>query len=375
MEFVFDSFVMKREFPALEVGAAYRSDRYWCGEHASGITTTPKESHEAFFLADLACEQLEALAAADDEQPFHLRLDFWGPHQPFFPTKEFADMYEPEDIPVYGSFADTLKGKPALYWQDPHDNLTDADGRFATPSNLSWGEWQRIMARAYAHITMVDAAGGLVLDKLDELGLAEDTLVIWTADHGDALASHGGRIDKGSYLTEEVLRVPLAMRHPGRIARGQISQTLTCGTDIAPTILDAAGTAFERPVDGESLLPVATTGGSGRPSLLVETYGHGFGTIEPGRALIKDRYKLIAWQNHEGELYDLEADPYELVNLYQQAAYRSTVLDLEAELDEWLRKTGDQDFGAPISDDFRAADEQKLQELIWRRASVNDASK
>ena len=126
MEFVFDSFVMKREFPALEVGAAYRSERYWCGEHASGITTTPKESHEAFFLADLASEQLEALAAADDKQPFHLRLDFWGPHQPFFPSKEFADMYEPEDIPVYGSFADTLEGKPALYWQDPHDNLTDA---------------------------------------------------------------------------------------------------------------------------------------------------------------------------------------------------------------------------------------------------------
>ena len=89
---------------------------------------------------------------------------------------------------------------------------------------------------------------------------------------------------------------------------------LACGTDIAPTILDAAGTAFERPVDGESLLPLATAGGSGRPSLLVETYGHGFGTIEPGRALIMDQYKLIAWQNHEGELYDLEADPYELVN-------------------------------------------------------------
>jgi len=375
VEYVFDSFVMKREFPALEVGATYRSDRYWCGEHASGITATPKESHEAFFLADLACEQLDALAAADDEQPFHLRLDFWGPHQPFFPTQEFADMYEPEDIPLYGNFVDALEGKPALYWQDPHDNLTDADGRFATPSKLSWGEWQRIIARAYAHITMIDAAGGQVLDKLDELGLSDDTLVIWTADHGDALASHGGRIDKGSYLTEEVLRVPLALRHPGQIPAGRTSMALACGTDIAPTILDAAGTAFERPVDGESLLPLATAGGgSERPSLLVETYGHGFGTIEPGRALIKDHYKLIAWQNHEGELYDLEADPYELVNLYQQSAYKSTVLELEAELQAWLSKTGDQDFGAPISDDFRAEDKRKLGELMQRRARVNNAS-
>ena len=121
---------MNREFPALKAGAAYRSERYWCGEHATGITTTPKESHEAFFLADLACEQLDELAAAESDRPFHLRLDFWGPHQPFFPTQEFAELYDPEDIPVYGNFADALAGKPALYWQDPHDRLTDDDGPF-----------------------------------------------------------------------------------------------------------------------------------------------------------------------------------------------------------------------------------------------------
>ena len=221
---------------------------------------------------------------------------------------------------------------------------------------------------------MVDAAGGLVLDKLDALGLAENTLVIWTADHGDALASHGGRFDKGSYLTEEVLRVPLALRYPGKIPAGQRSNALTCGIDIAPTILDAAGTQFERPVDGESLLPLATGGDFGeRQSLLVETYGHGFGTIELGRALIKNQYKLIAYQNHDGELYDLEADPYELVNLYQRPDYRNLILELEAELQAWLRETGDRDFSAPVSDAMRAEDEQKLRELMQRRASVNNA--
>ena len=136
VEYVFDSFVMNREFPSLKVRTTYRSDRYWCGEHAAGITTTPKEAHEAFFLVDMACEQLETLAAEDVSKPFHLRLDFWGPHQPFFPTAEFADLYDPEDIPVYGNFADTLAGKPDLSWHDPHDRLTDANGRFATPSKL-----------------------------------------------------------------------------------------------------------------------------------------------------------------------------------------------------------------------------------------------
>lgn len=375
VEFVFDSFVMKREFPNLKVGATYRSDRYWCGEHATGITTTPKETHEAFFLADLACEQLQALATADDEKPFHLRLDFWGPHQPFFPTQEFADQYDPEDIPVYGSFADSLSGKPELFWQDPHENLTDANGRFATPSKLHWGEWQRIVARAYAHITMVDAAAGQVLDKLDELGLADNTLVIWTADHGDALASHGGRIDKGSYLTEEVTRVPLAMRWPGRIPAGQKSGALACGTDIAPTLLDAAGTAFERAVDGQSLLPLATgLRAASRPSLMVETYGHGFGTIELGRAIISDRYKLVAWQDHLDELYDLESDPFELNNLAANPDYRDLVDEMRADLARWLRDSNDHDFGRPVSEEFLATDQQRFQELLRRRARVNDAN-
>ena len=375
VEYVFDSFVMNREFPNLKVGAPYRSDRYWCGEHATGITTTPKETHEAFFLADLACEQLKTLVDSDGDEPFHLRLDFWGPHQPFFPTSEFANLYDPEDISVYGNFADSLAGKPDIYWQDPHDRLTDEDGRFATPSNVSWGDWQRIIARAYAHITMVDAAGGLVLDKLDELGLTDNTLVIWTADHGDAIGSHGGRFDKGSYLTEEVLRVPLALRYPDRIRPGQISDSLACGVDIAPTILDAAGMRFERPVDGESLLPLATGSKSkGRSSLLVETYGHGFGTIELGRAVIKGPYKLIIWQNHDSELYDLESDPYELVNLFSHPQYRDIAIELQTDLQAWMERTGDTDFSAPVSAVFRESDYQRLQELMRRRAKVNDAS-
>ena len=375
IEFVFDSFVMKREFPELAVGKPYRSDRYWCGEHATGITTTPKETHEAYFLADMACRQLETLANTADAHPFHLRLDFWGPHQPFFPTQEFAAMYDPEDIPEYGNFTDSLAGKPEFFWHDPHQQLTDEKGRFVTPSKLSWGEWQGILARAYAHVTLVDAAAGTVLDKLDELGLADNTLVIWTADHGDGLASHGGRFDKGSYLTEEVMRVPLAMRHPQRIKVGQASDALVCGTDIAATILDAAGLAFEHPIDGESLLPIAVgSESSGRPSLLVESYGHGFGIIELGRAIIKDSYKLIAYQNHDGELYHLEDDPYELNNLYRHPAYQDVVNELQEELGMWLSKTGDSDFGQPITEDFRALDDLKFQELLGRRAIGNSAN-
>ncbi|MEM8863407.1 MAG: sulfatase-like hydrolase/transferase, partial [Chloroflexota bacterium] len=79
-----------------------------------------------------------------------------------------------------------------------------------------WSEWQKMLALCYAQITLVDEAGGRILAKLDELGLAENTLVIWTADHGDALACHGGHFNKRCYLPEEVMRVPLAIRWPGK---------------------------------------------------------------------------------------------------------------------------------------------------------------
>ena len=254
--------------------------------------------------------------------------------------------------------------------------MTDEDGRFATPSNLDWGEWQRIVARAYAHITLVDAAGGLLLDKLEAPWLGRRY-----AGHldGPITAMPWAAMADASTRAPTSPRRCCACRWRCATRAGsplrQTSDALACGIDIAPTILDAAGTGFAQPIDGESLLPLANEAGAdGRESLLVESYGHGFGTIEPGRAIIKGRYKLIVYQNHEGELYDLEADPYELSNLFTSPRHGEIVSDLEAELRAWLEKTGDTDFYEPVCQAFREQDSQKFQELMQRRARVNDAA-
>ena len=174
-----DSYENSHFFPKLREGALYQCEDYWCGEHATGITTTPKETHEAFFLANLACDKLEELARREDGRPWSLRVDFWGPHQPFFPTQEFADLYNPADIPEYPSFRSSLSDKPDnLHWEASRP-LGDG-ARLICPNPLPWSEWQKMLARCYAHITMVDAAGGLIVDKLRQLGLDEDTLIIWT---------------------------------------------------------------------------------------------------------------------------------------------------------------------------------------------------
>jgi arylsulfatase A-like enzyme len=323
----------------LAVHNRYRQEAEWCNEHASGIMTTPNETHEAFFLAHLACEQLKKIAAAEDQQPFHLRVDFWGPHQPYFPTREYADMYTPEAIPEYPSFRDRLENKPDIYRFEANNPL-NKDRELIIPNPLPWPEWQTVVARCYAQITLTDAAGGVILATLEELGLADNTLVIWTTDHGDALACHGGHFDKDSYMPEEMLRIPCAMRLPGRIPAGQVCEELVGSIDFAPTMLDAAGTAFTGPVDGQSLLPLACgRTKSWREDIVCETHGHCLDHV--GRAIITDRYKYTANGPELDELYDLVEDPYEMNNLVLSPACTGILQDMQGRLRQWQEATGD----------------------------------
>ncbi len=318
-------------------GPGWKQDSPGCNEHASGIIQGSKEAHEALFLANSACEKLRQLAAAG--RPWHLRVDFWGPHQPYFPTREYADAYPPEQIPEYGSFCDTLEDKPAVYRTEKNPRIS-RDDKLIQPSPLPWSIWQEVLSRCYGQITMMDEAAGRILDTLDELGLAENTLVIWTTDHGDAVACHGGHFDKMSYMPEEMLRVPMAVRLPGRIPAGQESDKLVSLMDVAPTILDAADTAFERVPDGVSLLPLCEGKDvAWREDLMFETYGHGEAHF--GRGVVTGRHKYI-WNNGQlEEFYDLEADPFEMRNLIDDPACRELLEDMQSRLAAWRDKTGD----------------------------------
>jgi arylsulfatase A-like enzyme len=322
---------------ALAVGELYRSEGGWVSEHATGVTVTPKETHESFFLASLARDALREVAKTGE--PFALRVDFWGPHQPYFPAREFAELYEADEIAEYGNFRDDLSTKPEVYRTDQNRPFS-RDGKLIVPNPLPWSEWRKALARVYANVTMVDAAGGTVLDALDELGLSENTFVIWTTDHGDAFACHGGHFDKASYMPEEMVRVPMALRWPGRIEPGRTSDKLVSLIDVAPTILDVAGTRFEHEPHGASLLPLgAGDGATWRDDLMCETHGHGEDVV--GRQVVTDRYKYTATRGQMHELYDLDEDPYELNNLVDDPAHADVRAELRRRLRAWQAATHD----------------------------------
>lgn len=314
-------------------------ERAACNENTTGIMTTPKETHEAYFLAHLACEKLKEIAKSGNEEPFHLRVDFWGPHQPFFATQEYLDMYPSESIPELPNFNDDLENRPKLY-KSEHNYPLNKYGTIIHPNPLPWSEWQKILAINYAQQTLIDEAGGLIIDTLDELGFADNTLIIWSTDHGDALGCHGGHFDKDGYMPEEMMRVPMAARYPGVIPAGQTSKKLVSNLDLPVTFLQAAGLSFSNAVHGQSILPICQNKDTEwRKDLMCETNGHF--SIHIGRMLITERYKYIFNDKDMDELYDLKQDPYEMNNLINDEGYVEVLIDLKRRLEKWRLKTND----------------------------------
>jgi len=200
-----------------------------------------------------------------------------------------------------------------------------------------WSTWQEILARCYAQGYQTDAAVGNVLDTLDELSLTENTIVIWLADHGDAVASHGGLWDKSSTFIEEVVRVPMAIRWPAAIDGGARTEQLVSNMDATATILDAAGIDVPDTMHSRSLLPLCQGAGDADWSdeLVCEHMGHG-GHFFPMRMILHDRYKYVFSLHDMNELYDLQDFPFELNNLVHDKQYADVIADMRERLTRHL---------------------------------------
>jgi arylsulfatase A-like enzyme len=187
-------------------------------------------------------------------------------------------------------------------------------------------ELRRSMACYYGMVSLVDAEIGRILETLDRLGIAENTLVIFSTDHGHLLGQHG-LIAKGAFHYEDLLRIPMIARYPGHIPAGTVSNTLQSQIDFVPTFLDAAGIPVPGLMQGASQLPVWAGEWPGREWALVENR-HNPTTVDL-RTLITDRYKITVYRSADyGELFDLQADPGELHNRWSDPACADIKRDL-----------------------------------------------
>ena len=290
----------------------------------------PLEDTPTHYLSQKAMELMEDMAAQGE--PWHLRLDLSEPHLPCRPAAPFAGRVDPASLEPWGSFSEDFHKKPYIQAQQPVSwGLED----------MAWSDWAPIVARYHEVISQMDDAVGRLLDKLRALGLEENTLVLFTTDHGDMGGSHR-MIDKHYVLYEDVTHVPMILRAPGRTHPNQRIADFTCHTlDIVPTLLEWMGTEGPAALQGQSLWPlIAGEAQSGRDQVISSGNGQQFG-LYCQRMLREKRYKYIWNLTDIDELYDLEQDPWELDNRISDPALAPLLADMRRRLYESLSRDGD----------------------------------
>jgi arylsulfatase A-like enzyme len=282
-------------------------------------TRIPEELYPTTYVAEKTIERLEDYARSPD-RPFFLKCSFPDPHHPFTPPGRYFDLYRPDDMVLPESWAfDRDRAPPHVKWLlDARDAGTRQAGTPA-PYAVTERETRESTALTFGMIAMIDDAVGRILAKLAALGLAENTVVIFTSDHGEYMGDHQLML-KGPIHYDSITRVAFIWADPQRPGGGARRSSLAGTIDIAPTILARAGLAPFNGMQGRSLLPVidgATQ--SFRDALLIEEEGQrvymGFPRRVRTRSLLTDRWRLsvyddVAW----GELYDRQEDPHALVN-------------------------------------------------------------
>ena len=287
----------------------------------AGVWDGRTESTPPHYLAERTIEMMEQYAAGD--QPFFLTCQFWGPHGPHLPSREYAGMHDRDAIEPWESFDDDGSGKPAFIRR-----MRDC---FFRPDRQGWADWREVVGLYYDFTAMIDAEIGRILDRLEQLGLAGNTVIVFTTDHGDMTGSHGRLTDKG-LMYQEAHRIPLIVAWPGQFAGGRTCDELVYNMDVFPTLLDVLGMP-DSSLDGVSFLPVLR--GEDMPDpredLLLEF--HGIRYLYSQRGLVtRDGWKYIFTPGDNDEVYDLTTDPAELHNRIDDPACAEKVAELRERL-------------------------------------------
>jgi len=303
------------------------SEGGWLGGRDPHVT--PEQS-QVGWEAGHVIDRLRAVASASS--PFFIRWDPYGPHLPNVVPEPYYSLYPPDSIPPWPSFPDPLQGKPFI--QAQMRRTWGVDG-------WQWPDWAPLVSAYLAQITLMDAQIGRVLTELDDLGLAESTLVVYTCDHGDLCGGHG-MIDKHHVMYDDVVHVPLILRwpagaDPGRVCEAFVSHEL----DLAATFCDMAGAPLPDTFQGSSLLPLLRGAPAPtRADIFSTYYGSQFGLYSS--RMVRDRRWKYVWNaTAEDELYDLLQDPAEIHNRAGDPSLREVAERLRHRLVAWMEETSD----------------------------------
>ena len=313
----------------------------------------PEHLTQAGFLGKVAPEFIRGYPnSAHSERPFLAFVNFFEPHPPY--TGPLNGLYDPEDLPVgpgflkrpdSGSLVNRLRADHYMggglnplgqAGGDVHDTTTEAG-------------WRKLRAQYFDNVTLVDNQIAKIIDALKESGQYDNTIIIFTSEHGEMAGDHG-MLEKRS-LYEEAARVPLLMKLPG-VPSKRVPGSVGL-VDMVPTILEMMGECVPEHLQGKSLMPVIKgTSNLDDNDVFVQWNGMGDRNLGspainrmvsvPWRSVITgDRWKLNLSPGDQCELYDLNTDPYELTNVFDEPEHKDRVRQMASRLRLWQAEVED----------------------------------
>ncbi len=358
------------------------------GHHSvieDGHSVVPEEHFIETYLTDEAIAYLRRERSAG--RPFCLGVSYEGPHRPITPPEPWDKMYDPKDVVLPPTIDDPMERAPESNregrWRMRGIDLAKERARLKRQlvfegemwdllDRPAWTEreYRELIAHYYGFVSYIDAQIGRLLNTLDELGLADDTLVIYTTDHGNFCGGHGC-IFKAYMMYDDLMRVPLVVRMPGVVPKGRSTKALASSVDLMPTLVDFGSGRIPAGVQGKSLRPVLT----GKAEKHHDAVFTSFATPHLQMRMVRtDRYKycLNFWPPQIDQLYDMHADPNEMHNLIGkpeltnvEQRLRGRIYDFMKEIeDPWLGMARKAERMVPptkIEFDF----DEPYQELYW----------
>ena len=307
------------------------------GKWLDKCCSSPYPLNEKYFVDNyLGRMATNWINSYDKEQPFFLHIGFVGPHDPYAPPQRFIDMYKDIDPPAPILRGDEFKTKPPQHKRFMEqcineNNLTKSPtyGIYNCRIDDKTEDQIKEMRRHYyGRITCIDEQIGLIMDSLKEKGLLDNTIIVFTSDHGDNLGDH--RMVYKWLMTEQSTRIPMMVRLP-KAARNTLDNDLFTQMDIGPTLLDFAGIDIPCYLDGNTNLKRITEGDNSQA---------------PDTVYCEDNYltmvrtKTMKMVNYAaqpyGELYNIKDDPSEFENLYDNTDSKETITQMKLDLLDWM---------------------------------------
>ncbi len=264
-----------------------------------------------------------------EKRPFFFMLNFWGPHSPYLSMKEHIELYKKRDITPWKNFYDIQVGKPLIHRV-----------KGANTKHLNWNNYLPTIWHYFGGMTLTDIQIGRLFEFLKEKNIYDDTVIIFMSDHGNALGCHGGLNDKAQYFYDDTCKIPLILKAAGNKQVGRIESHFANTCDIYSTILEYAGMRVEEAeqnVHGHSLVATIekSTANNSLDCVVTECDGL-LHKLMSQRMIRWKNYKYVYNLGDIDEFYDMEKDPYEMVNLLNSPLYQTDIKAIRERLFRWM---------------------------------------